>query len=138
MPSKHCSIAHGCRRRRPRPLQNNVGLGLIIDKAAADPGTLIDMATHGDSGIKRWLLGSVSEKVLRGARNHLLLARATEQAKPADQATLKTVIVPLDGSALAEKALPVVAGLAKRVKLAVVLFRAYTLPTSALAADPEA
>jgi hypothetical protein len=39
---------------------------------------------------------------------------------------------------LAEKALPVVAELANRVKLAVVLFRAYTLPTSALAADPEA
>jgi nucleotide-binding universal stress UspA family protein len=109
----------------------------IIDKAAADPETLIDMATHGYSGIKRWLLGSVSEKVLRGARNHLLLARA-EQSKPEDEATLKTVIVPLDGSALAEKALPVVAELANRVKLAVVLFRAYTLPASALAADPEA
>ena len=53
---------------------------LIIDKAAADPGTLIDMATHGYSGIKRWLLGSVSEKVLRGARNPVLLVRATEQA----------------------------------------------------------
>ena len=111
---------------------------LIIDKAAADPGTLIDMATHGYSGIKRWLLGSVSEKVLRGARNHLLLVRATEQAKTEDEASLRTVIVPLDGSELAEKALPFVAELAKRVRLEVVLFRAYTLPTSALAADPEA
>ena len=110
---------------------------LIIDKAAADPETLIDMATHGYSGIKRWLLGSVSEKVLRGARNPVLLVRATEQA-PEDEATLRTVIVPLDGSALAEKALPAVAELAKRVKLDVILFRAYTLPTSALAADPEA
>jgi nucleotide-binding universal stress UspA family protein len=111
---------------------------LIIDKAAAKPGTLIDMATHGYSGIKRWLLGSVSEKVLRGARNHVLLVRATEQAKPEGEAILKTVIVPLDGSALAEKALPTVAELAKRVQLEVILFRAYTLPTSALAADPEA
>jgi nucleotide-binding universal stress UspA family protein len=111
---------------------------LIIDKAAADPGTLIDMATHGYSGIKRWLLGSVSEKVLRGARNPLLLVRATEHAKPDGEAILRTVIVPLDGSVLAEKALPPVAELAKRVKLEVLLFRAYTLPTSALAADPEA
>jgi nucleotide-binding universal stress UspA family protein len=111
---------------------------LIIDRAAADPGTLIDMATHGYSGIKRWLLGSVSEKVLRGARNHVLLVRATEQEKPEREAILKTVIVPLDGSALAEKALPTVAELAKRVQLEVILFRAYTLPTSALAADPEA
>ena len=31
-PSRHCSIAHGCRGRRPRPLQNNVGLGLAIKR----------------------------------------------------------------------------------------------------------
>ena len=61
----------------------------IIDKAAADAGTLIDMATHGYSGIKRWLMGSVSEKVLRGARNPLLLVRATEQAKPDGEAFLE-------------------------------------------------
>ena len=27
-PSRHCSIAHDCRGRRPRPLQNNLGLRL--------------------------------------------------------------------------------------------------------------
>jgi len=39
---------------------------VIIEKAAVDRGTLINMATHGRSGIKRWLLGSVAEKVLGG------------------------------------------------------------------------
>jgi len=110
---------------------------VIIDKAAAEKDTLINMATHGHSGIKRWLLGSVAEKVLRGATNPLLLIRATEEAKTEGEATLKSAIVPLDGSELAESLLPRVAELAKPLQLEVVLFRAYTIPYSALAADPE-
>jgi nucleotide-binding universal stress UspA family protein len=109
----------------------------IIDKAAADRGTLINMATHGLSGIKRWLLGSVAEKVLRGATNPLLLIRATEEAKTEGEANLRCVIAPLDGSELAERVLPTVAELAKELNLEVILFRAYTLPLSALASDPE-
>ena len=37
---------------------------VIIEKAAAEQNTLIAMATHGRSGMNRWLLGSVAEKVL--------------------------------------------------------------------------
>jgi nucleotide-binding universal stress UspA family protein len=110
---------------------------VIIDKAAAEKDILINMATHGHSGIKRWLLGSVAEKVLRGATNPLLLIRATEEAKTEGEATLKSAIVPLDGSELAESLLPRVAELAKPLQLEVVLFRAYTIPYSALAVDPE-
>jgi nucleotide-binding universal stress UspA family protein len=111
---------------------------VIIDKAAADKGTLINMATHGRSGINRWLLGSIAEKVLRGATNPVLLIRATEEAKTEGEAILKSTIVPLDGSELAECVLPTVTELAKRLQLEVVLFRAYTIPYSALAADAEA
>jgi nucleotide-binding universal stress UspA family protein len=101
---------------------------VIIETAAADKGTLITMATHGRSGINRWLLGSVAEKVLRGATNPLLLVKATEEAKAEEEATLKSIVVPLDGSELAEGVLPTVAELAKTWKLAVVLFRAYHIP----------
>jgi nucleotide-binding universal stress UspA family protein len=110
---------------------------VIIDKAAADKGTLISMATHGRSGIERWLLGSVAEKVLHGATNPLLLIRAKEGAKTEGEANLRSVIVPLDGSELAEQVLPTVTELAKQLNLEVVLFRAYTMPISALAVDPE-
>ena len=79
---------------------------MIIDKAAADKDTLIVMATHGRSGMQRWLLGSVADKVLHGSANHLFLIRATEQGKTDGEAPLKKVIVPLDGSPLAEKVLP--------------------------------
>ncbi len=111
---------------------------VIIDKAAADKGTLINMATHGRSGINRWLLGSIAEKVLRGATNPVLLIRATEEAKTEGEAILKSAIVPLDGSELAECVLPTVTELAQLLQLEVVLFRAYTIPYSALAADPKA
>ena len=106
---------------------------VIIETAAADEGTLITMATHGRSGINRWLLGSIAEKVLRGATNPLLVVRATEEAKADNVATLKSIVMPLDGSELAESVLPTVAELAKTLKLEVVLFRAYSIPYSAYA-----
>jgi nucleotide-binding universal stress UspA family protein len=100
----------------------------IIEKAAADKGTLITMATHGRSGINRWMLGSVAEKVLRGTSNPLLLVRAMEQASPGDVAQLTSVIVPLDGSELAESVLPAVIELAKKLDLEIILFRAFNIP----------
>ncbi len=42
---------------------------IIIEKEATDKSALIAMATRGRSGVNRWLLGSVAEKVLRGAGN---------------------------------------------------------------------
>jgi nucleotide-binding universal stress UspA family protein len=36
------------------------------------------MATHGYSGLKRWALGSVADKVLHAARTPLLLIRARQ------------------------------------------------------------
>ncbi len=107
---------------------------VIIAKAAADERTLIVMATHGRSGIQRWLLGSVADKVLHGTTNHLLLVRACEQGKTEGDAILKTAVVPLDGSALAERALSSVEELAKKLQLEVVLMRAYALPP-AVSAD---
>jgi len=100
----------------------------ITMKAALDKGTLITMATHGRSGVKRWLLGSVAEKVLRGSSNPLLLVRGDEEAKTEGEVTLSQIIVALDGSELAEAVLPSVAELAKAINLKVILLRSYTLP----------
>src|SRR5499425_3519289 len=113
----------------------NVEIGaaaeVVIEKGEADPAMLIAMATHGRSGINRWLLGSVAEKILHGTANALLLVRATDETKTAREAALKSVVVPLDESEVAESVLPTVATLAKKLDLEVVLFRAYTLPYSA-------
>jgi len=101
---------------------------VIIAKAAGNQGTLLVMATHGRSGLNRFLLGSIAEKVLRGTASPLLLVRATPGAQSAGVATLKSIIVPLDGSKLAESALPVAVAVAKKLDLEVVLFRAHHVP----------
>ena len=103
---------------------------IIIEKAAGDKETLIGMATRGRSGIHRWLMGSVAEKVLRGATNPLLLVRGDEEGKSDGAATLKSIVVPLDGSKLAETVLPRAVELAKKLSLEIVLTRAYQIPLS--------
>ncbi|HSQ12468.1 MAG TPA: universal stress protein, partial [Candidatus Deferrimicrobium sp.] len=66
----------------------------------------------------------------------ILLIRPEEDGLPPATITLKRVVVPLDGSGLAEKVLPHVASLATKLKLEVQLVRAYALPPDAyLVAD---
>jgi len=103
---------------------------VIIERAAADRGTLIAMATHGRSGVNRWIMGSVAEKVLRGSESTMFLLRADEDA-PNTAAAISSVVVPLDGSELAESVLPTVVEMAKSLDLEVVLYRAYELAASA-------
>jgi nucleotide-binding universal stress UspA family protein len=107
----------------------------IIGKGEADSAMLIAMATHGRSGLNRFLLGSVTEKVLRGTVNPLLLVRATEAAKAEGEAVIKSVVVPLDGSELAESVIPMMTGFAKALDLEVVLIRAYHIPYNSYAGD---
>ena len=107
---------------------------IIIETAASDKETLIAMATHGRSGVNRFMLGSVAEKVLRGAANPLLLVRANEAARTDAEAVLKSVIVPLDGSELAESILPIVEESAKKLDLEIILLRAYAVPYGAYTA----
>jgi nucleotide-binding universal stress UspA family protein len=114
----------GCKSR----LEEGSAANIIIEAAAADKGTLIMMATHGRSGINRWLLGSVAEKVLRGTSNPLLLIRGPRETPTDGHAVVSSIVVPLDGSDLAETVLPSVIDLAKKLDLEVILLRAYNIP----------
>jgi len=105
----------------------------IIEKGGGYKDILIAMATHGRSGLNRFLLGSVAEKVLRGTANPLLLVRASESATTEGETIFQTLIVPLDGSELAESVLPTATEMAKRLGLEIVLFRAYHIPYNAYA-----
>jgi nucleotide-binding universal stress UspA family protein len=49
---------------------------LILEHCDRDDIDLIAMSTHGRSGVKRWLLGSVAEKVIRHATKPILLIRS--------------------------------------------------------------
>jgi nucleotide-binding universal stress UspA family protein len=106
----------------------------IVETAAADKNSLIVMATHGRSGLNRFLLGSTAEKVLRASDNPVLLVKATETAVGAGEAALTSIVVPLDGSELAERVLPAVTELAQKLDLEVILMRAYAIPYGAYSA----
>jgi nucleotide-binding universal stress UspA family protein len=106
---------------------------VIIDTARQEPTRLIAMATHGTSGIRRWLLGSVASKVIQNAHNPLLLIRPVNGDSLKGPVSLKTIFVPLDGSLLAETVLPHVSTLAKKLKAEAHLLRVYTVPVNAYA-----
>jgi len=101
---------------------------IIVNRAKRDRDCLIVMATHGLSGMRRWFLGSVASKVVQAAANPLLLVRPVEGHDPASEIKLRTVFVPLDGSGLAEKILPLALALAKKLAMETQLLRAYPLP----------
>lgn len=103
---------------------------MILDTASLDGGTLTAMATHGQTGGQRWLLGRVAQKVLQAARNPLLLIRPQDSASPDNEVRLESIIVPLDGSRLAEQIFPYVVHLATKLGLQVILIRTFTLPTA--------
>ena len=58
--------------------------------------------------------------MLRSRTSPLLLVRASDEAKTEGEATLRSVIVPLVGSKLAERELPTVVELVKQLNLNVV------------------
>jgi nucleotide-binding universal stress UspA family protein len=53
----------------------------IIDYAEKEDIDLIIMCSHGSSGIRRWVFGSVTEKVLRGTATPVLVIRPKELEK---------------------------------------------------------
>ena len=95
----------------------------IISQAEKDPNTLITIVTHGRSGLGRWVLGSVTDKVLHGASNPLLITHAQADGSSPSSVSLKNLIVPLDGSPLADQVLPHVEALAPALGLNVILVR---------------
>ncbi len=86
---------------------------------------LIAMSTHGRNPIGRSILGSVTDRVIH-ASNVPVLAVTPERAKKyrEEGAPLTTILVPLDGSELAQRALPYVERLARILSMEVLLARA--------------
>ncbi len=105
----------------------------IIKEAELHSNTLVAMSTHGRGGLGRALLGSVADKVLHGTKVPVMLYHV-KQGETA-QRDYTTVVVPLDGSELAEEVLPQAIDLAKALKLKVMLLRAVSIPVMAQAWD---
>ena len=94
----------------------------IVEVAAAHmPGALIAMATHGYSGLRRWALGSVADKVIHATDAPVLLVRG--QAQPVVQPPHR-ILTPLDGSGLSRLALPLASEIARAARAELILLRA--------------
>jgi nucleotide-binding universal stress UspA family protein len=88
---------------------------------------LIVMSSHSRGGVKRITLGSVTDYLIRHTNIPVLVVKApTSFINQTSQQSFSSIVVPLDGSALAEEILPQVAQLASRLKSTVSLLRVLT------------
>jgi nucleotide-binding universal stress UspA family protein len=82
----------------------------LLRLAEETPDTIIVMSTHGRGGLGRVVFGSVADKVMRGATTPVVLVR--DGGKTITNGILN-LLVPLDGSELAEQIIPLAEKLTK-------------------------
>ncbi len=130
IPMRHAYIERAADNIRHRPQRVQLSEGTLEARgelAAGNPAEeilryadengidFILMATHGRSGIRRWAMGSVAYRVLRASKVPVWLVRAGVPEKIIhDKLSTRKILVPLDGSELAELVLPHVEVLAKQ------------------------
>ena len=92
--------------------------------ASEDAGcSLIVMSTHGRTGLERIRMGSVAQHVLRHAIIPTLVVRPGDDASTEGEATIAAITVTLDGSPLAEEALPIATRIATALSIPLTLLR---------------
>ncbi len=92
----------------------------IVQFAAEKDIDLIVMSSHGRTGSRRWVYGSVAEKVMHHAPCATAIIRAHVDVAMFQN---RNILVPLDGSELAERALQPALTLAEAVNSNVYLLR---------------
>lgn len=105
-------------------VQGTVVLGEPTEQilsAAGDDVAMVVMATHGRGSLGRVVLGSVADKVMRMSQRPTLLVHALEAPRSDRSVTLRRIVVPLDGSLLAEVALPQAIELARSANAGLIL-----------------
>jgi nucleotide-binding universal stress UspA family protein len=105
----------------------------ILDFAGTQDTALIIMATHGRSGITRWWMGSIAEKVISQAAAPVLLVRSKRPRKTDTVVKphfLERILVPLDGSDIGEAALSYVEALAMKTGASIDLLQVVSLPSN--------
>ncbi len=92
--------------------------------ASEDEGcSLIVISTHGRTGLERLRIGSVAQHVLRHAIIPILVVRPGDDAATEGAATIAAITVALDGSGLAEEALPIATRIATALSIPLTLLR---------------
>jgi nucleotide-binding universal stress UspA family protein len=103
----------------------------ILDFIVQKEADLIIMATHGRSGITRWWMGSVAEKVISETPAPVLLVRSRRRKKTKTASKLhflNRILAPLDGSDIGQAALPYIETLATEARALVSLLQIVSPP----------
>ena len=95
----------------------------ILAETGLHPRPLLVMTSHGRGGLGRVLMGSVATRVLRHAPCPVLVVRPRADQPAANKVRFHRIVVPVDGSPLAERALPVAAAVAQTARASVELVR---------------
>ena len=98
-------------------LRGNPAAALLALEAKEHPD-LVVMSSHGRTGLTRFALGSVADRLVREGTAPVLLVKTNDPDR-----RLRSALLMLDGSAVAEAALPVVENLAGRPIKVVKLLR---------------
>ena len=88
----------------------------IVEYARNEDVDLIALSTHGNSGLSKWNVSSVVQKVLQLSYKSILLVRAYKPKADAAGVRYKRIFVGLDGSARSEFILPVAITMAQAYK----------------------
>ena len=95
----------------------------ILETAKEVDAALIVASTHGRSGLSRWMYGSTAGNLLHTSHVPLLVAGKEVAETAASGFAPKHILIPLDGSPLAEAALPAAMELASAFGAKVTLVR---------------
>lgn len=104
--------------------------GVILDVVESEKATMIALATHGATGLKRLLFGSVAETIIRKSPVPVFLLRPfwSYDLTPAGASELRPVrnlLLPIDGSDLALQALPGIVEFARLFESRIILLRIF-------------
>lgn len=95
--------------------------------SGAVTASAIVLASHGRGGFRAMVVGSVADKIVRGAQVPVLIEPGTDKPKAAPGAP-RTILVGLDGSEEAERGLEVARKLAEKDGTKVTIVRSYSIP----------
>jgi nucleotide-binding universal stress UspA family protein len=96
----------------------------IVAVAAERGDAIIVMSSHGRGALGRAIFGSVADRVAHTSTVPVLIVRPGKDALAAGAVLFRRIVVPLDGSELAEAALPEAQKLAKHLGAPIHLMRA--------------
>jgi nucleotide-binding universal stress UspA family protein len=94
----------------------------ILDEALFGGVDAIVMSTHGRGGVGRWIYGSVADRVIHNAEVPVLVVPPGSPNRW-PRTPDPTIVVPLDGSSLAEEALGPASALAESLRGRLLLLR---------------